>query len=509
MNGTGKQPQRPPAPVGIFKPEAIRDIAEGMGISTLPEGVASALASDVEYRIHQIVEEAVRFMRHARRTTLTTGDIDQALRVLNIEPLYGHTSHSHPPFRRANVMVPGQAAVYFVEDTEIDFDKVLHEEKVFLPKPVSWKAHWLAVEGVQPMIPENPPQARNEAGKTASPAPAATTRTTKTGTAANKKQAARHVLSRELQLYYNRLTASLLPQGSDSTKRAAALASLRNDAGLQALLPYLVRWVGERVVHALKTNPGADADGKVLEIMLEVLAALLDNPALFVEPYLHQMLPPVLSALLTASLPQERSSKLRKTAAQIVSRLLTAHSTTYPSLSPRLTKTLLVALLAQGKTSGTREGAVRGLTGIGKEAVRMGLISAGGLQLLSSEPPDSPVVSAVLDALRALYPPGTTPQPPPLTAADAMLLRQTCGDAVANALLRDTEWASGVAAQIREPDDQPSGSLASSGALESTQAALTMLENMDMEAVAASMGVDVPDDFEMVDSMDATMEQVA
>src|SRR5882757_10683572 len=98
-------------------------------------------------------------MRHARRTTITTLDIDQALRVLNIEPLYGHNPHNPPVFRRA-LPFPNAAnvgAVYFVDDEEIDFDRVLREEKITLPKGVSWTAHWLAVEGVQPLIPENPP----------------------------------------------------------------------------------------------------------------------------------------------------------------------------------------------------------------------------------------------------------------------------------------------------------------------------------------------------------------
>ncbi|EJD50470.1 TAF-domain-containing protein [Auricularia subglabra TFB-10046 SS5] len=503
MSGPGKQSAKPPPPVGIFKPEAIRDIAEAMGISTLPDGVASALASDVEYRIHQIVEEAARFMRHSRRTTLTTGDIDQALRVLNIEPLYGHNTHTHPPFRRAHVMVPGQAPVYFVEDTEIDFDKVLHEEKVFLPKPVTWTAHWLAVEGVQPMIPENPPQAKTDAASGIAKVPAAPTAARKTGTgAAAKKAAARHVLSRELQLYYNRLTTSLLPP-SDSSKRTAALASLRMDAGLQALLPYLVRWVGERVVHCLKSPGSTEADnGRTLEVMLDVLHALLDNAALFVEPYLHQMLPPVLSALLTSSLPaNSRSSATRAHAAQIVARLLTTHSTTYPSLAPRLTKTLLVALLARGKSAGTREGAVRGLAGIGKEAVRMGLVDAGGLTLLAQEhpAPDAALVNALHDALRALVPQSAAPPLPAMFgSADAELVRVTLGDVVAQRILGDREWTAGLAAALRPNAPQEAGSLSSSGALEAALAAL--------ETVSANMA-NQGDDFEMVDGEDA-MEQV-
>ena len=59
-------------------------------------------------------------------------------------------------FRR--VVPQGAPPVYFVEDEEVDFDKVIKEEKIVLPKVVSWHAHWLAVEGVQPMVPENPPR---------------------------------------------------------------------------------------------------------------------------------------------------------------------------------------------------------------------------------------------------------------------------------------------------------------------------------------------------------------
>lgn len=111
-----------------------------------------------------VSKEAARFMRHAKRTTLTTSDIDQALRVLNIEPLYGHFPYNPPSFRRALPFPQMQSAgsVYFVEDEEIEFDRVLREEKITLPKGVSWTAHWLAVEGVQPLIPENPPAVPKE-----------------------------------------------------------------------------------------------------------------------------------------------------------------------------------------------------------------------------------------------------------------------------------------------------------------------------------------------------------
>lgn len=108
-------------------------------------------------------------------------------------------------------------------------------------------------------------------------------------------------LSRELQQYYSRLVSSLLPSSSSSSssssgddrKRTAALTSLRADAGLAPVLPYLARWVAEGVVATLRRDGDGDADGegegdvdrKSLGVYLDVIGALLENERLLVEPY--------------------------------------------------------------------------------------------------------------------------------------------------------------------------------------------------------------------------------
>lgn len=66
----------------------------------------------------------------------------------------------------------------------------------------------------------------------------------------------KHVLSRELQLYFTRLTEALggsvgggaaREDGEGDDMRNAALGSLRNDPGLHQLVPYFVSWGGEQV----------------------------------------------------------------------------------------------------------------------------------------------------------------------------------------------------------------------------------------------------------------------
>jgi len=243
-------------------------------------------------------------MRHARRTTLTTADVDLALRTLNIEPLYGHAPHAPSTFRRAVPFTHMASAgtVWFVEDEEIDFDRVLREEKIVIPKGVSWTAHWLAVEGVQPLVPENPPAVPREEPTTSasaavngksSPSKQQQQQQQQANQQNQPSQLVKQVLSRELQLYYTRLTSSLLPpstSAADIAKRTAALASLRADAGLQALLPYLVKWVGEGAVGVLRDGADSEQDGRTLETLLDVVSAILRNSTLFIEPYVGRSL---------------------------------------------------------------------------------------------------------------------------------------------------------------------------------------------------------------------------
>ncbi|KAG0708424.1 hypothetical protein DFH29DRAFT_979401 [Suillus ampliporus] len=322
-------------------------------------------------------------------SSLASRYIDQALRVLNIEPLYGHNPHNPPAFRRA-----------------LPFPNAANRRKLTLPKRCQLDRSLLAVEGVQPLIPENPPAIPKDVDQEITKKPFYCKKQQQ-----QQQQLVKQVLSRELQLYYTRLTASLLPPTADSAKRTAALASLRNDAGLQALLPYLIRW--------LERGAQTEADGRSLEVLLDVVSAILENNTLFIEPYLHQLLPAILSTLLHSTLPPSHATHLRTSAAQTLSRLLTQHSTTYPHSR---------CSHSSDKSQGTREGAIRGLVGIGKEAVRKGLVEGGGVKVVGSE----------------CIPGETGP------LVDSVMLQEVLGSFFAEKLYGDKGWAMAILGSIKQ-----------------------------------------------------------
>ena len=59
--------------------------AESLGITQLAQDVVPALAEDVNYRVREATQNAIQFMRHAKRRKLMTDDFDKALYWSNVE----------------------------------------------------------------------------------------------------------------------------------------------------------------------------------------------------------------------------------------------------------------------------------------------------------------------------------------------------------------------------------------------------------------------------------------
>eukprot|EP00961_Rhodomonas_salina_P287664 3886741-Rhodomonas_salina.1 len=61
--------------MSLIKSDVIRDAAEAAGVKQLREDVATSLAADAEYRLREIVQDALNFKRHSRRRKLTAADM--------------------------------------------------------------------------------------------------------------------------------------------------------------------------------------------------------------------------------------------------------------------------------------------------------------------------------------------------------------------------------------------------------------------------------------------------
>ncbi|KAI9898719.1 hypothetical protein N3K66_007079 [Trichothecium roseum] len=411
------------APKLLWNPDNVRDVAESIGIASLGDEALKALTQDVEYRVGQVIVEALRLMRASRRTTLTVGDVSLAMRVLDVEPLYGYDSTRPLRYGEAS-LGPGQP-LFYIEDEEVDFEKLINAPLPKVPRDMSITAHWLAIEGVQPAVPQNPSNSEARAGELlpkgpgANPALAALAGDdgiTSSSTGASNgsgggvpgsapgKPPVKHIVSKELILYFDKIQAAILDDNPDeevARLRQAALGSVRDDPGLHQLVPYFINFVMDRVTHALD-------DTFVLRRMMELVGALIENKTLFLDPYASPLSAPVLTCLMARKLGADNNNsnngaaaaaavggsagndnggsdgsgegaaalreqyQLRELAASLVGRIARKYAASNSLLRPKLTRTCLKYLLDPTKPPAVLYGAVQGLLEAGgPEAIRV------------------------------------------------------------------------------------------------------------------------------------------
>ncbi|KAL7934117.1 hypothetical protein V8C35DRAFT_303266 [Trichoderma chlorosporum] len=359
----------------LWNTENVKDVAESVGIGSMSDEALKALTQDVEYRIGQVIIEALRLMRAARRTTMTVNDVSLALKVLDAEPLYGYDSTRPLRYGEAS-LGPGQP-LFYIEDEEVDFEKLINAPLPRVPRDMNFTAHWLAIEGVQPSIPQNPttaelrPQDLLPKGPGANPALSALAG----NDAASGQPSVKHIVSKELILYFDKIQAAILDDNPDEEVirlRQAALGSVRDDPGLHQLVPYFINFIMDRVTHQLD-------DTFTLKQMMELTNALIENKSLFLDPYASSLSAPVLTCLMARKLGTEEGQDslkeqydLRQLAASLLGRIARKYSASNSLLRPKLTRTCLKYFLDPTKPPAVLYGAIHGLLEAGgMEAIRV------------------------------------------------------------------------------------------------------------------------------------------
>ncbi|XP_064961645.1 transcription initiation factor TFIID subunit 6-like [Musa acuminata AAA Group] len=344
--------------MSIVPKETIEVIAQSIGIANLSPDVALALAPDVEYRLREIMQEAIKCMRHSKRTILTADDVDSALSLRNIEPLYGFASGDPLRFKRA----VGHKDLFYIDDRDVDFKEVIDAPLPKAPLDTAVVAHWLAIEGVQPAIPENSPVE-------AIVAPSENKKSDNSkddGLHVDLKLPVKHVLSRELQLYFDKIT-ELTVTRPESILFKEALLSLAADSGIHPLVPYFSYFIADEVARSLHDLP-------ILFALMRVVRSLLHNPHIHIEPYLHQLMPSIITCVVAKRLGSRIADshwELRDFSANLAASVCRRYGHVYHNLQSRLTKTLINAFLDPSKALTQHYGAIQGLAALGPGVVRL------------------------------------------------------------------------------------------------------------------------------------------
>jgi transcription initiation factor TFIID subunit 6 len=277
---------------------------------------------------------------------------------LSQQALYGYSS-THPlAFRKV------LNDVFFIDDPEIRVENILTEPLPVPPVEPTFSCHWLAVDGIQPLVPQNPHPATIRA-KEAKRNKASDSKLKKAEASAPKVQPlVKHVLSKEQQMYYQQVIAAI--RSSDRDLQQAVLDSLSRDAAIQQLVPYFTKFIADEVTNNLRKL-------SLLRSLMEMTACLLHSPHIQIEPYLHQLMPCILTCLVGKSLcetPSQDHWSLRDYAADLVSTVCSLYGHVYNNLQPRITKTLARAFLDPNRPVTTHYGAIVGLSGLGPFVIK-------------------------------------------------------------------------------------------------------------------------------------------
>ncbi|KAL6930547.1 related to Transcription initiation factor TFIID subunit 6 [Hanseniaspora guilliermondii] len=432
--------------------QTVKDISDELGLTSISNDVLKTLAMDVEYRILEVIENANKLKKFSKRSKLTHDDIQKSMELLNLEPLFGYGHYNNKSsqavgseilskFKKMDTSSDNKNSNvseeynnrFYIDEEEVDFDKLINEPLPEAPRITTFTSHWLAVEGVQPNIAQNPnihedirlkysPLVRgsivtsinentlvlsnendqndddpnndnndvdlekensgenNLDAKTTSQNNSINSNVKIDGKDVEIKLRVKHVISKELQIYFEKITKSLLEPSEEyndiqrESIKQAALQSLSSDKGIHQLLPYFIAFINEQITYNLH-------DLEKLTTLLEMVFSILVNKDFSLEPYYNSLIPCILTLLLAKNIgkleekstdndedavPQQdalldKSLAIRNFSSQVLEHILSnkdlnKSNIIEKTIKPKIIRTILKTFLDKNRSMGTYYG---------------------------------------------------------------------------------------------------------------------------------------------------------
>ncbi|KAH8867980.1 Transcription initiation factor TFIID subunit 6 isoform 1 [Schistosoma japonicum] len=371
--------------------------AEMCGVSNLSQPAANLLQKHLNQIARLLIHEVLRVMEQSRRGVPQASDIDLASVLIGLESPFGTTTANFLPIRtggRTASSGPGGKVFFIRPDKEIDVKALLLREPAGVVYDVSLVAHWLSVNGKQPTSPQNPPpdflarmallnnsfgsnkpnkrslvssdkkndnvhssvekysktclhSSNRERFDTLSSLSASSHPRKVLAVSVERRC---HEISQEVMIYFRELTEACV--GANETRRHEALDNATLDPGLQPILPHLMTFITEGVRINVTNHNLA-----ILIYLMRLVKALIDNPHISLEPYLHLLVPTIITCVLNRQLCAKPITDnhwaLRDFAAKQLATLCNRHNTSSNELYSRVTRELSRALCSwiDGNTS--------------------------------------------------------------------------------------------------------------------------------------------------------------
>mmetsp|Transcript_14639 Transcript_14639/g.23973 ORF Transcript_14639/g.23973 Transcript_14639/m.23973 type:complete len:526 (-) Transcript_14639:70-1647(-) len=274
----------------------------------------------------------------------------------------------------------------------VDLNAYLQSELVIRPpSELGMTFHWLAVDGVSPMIPMNEVWNTGKDGMhihRGGVDPLAPVleldhddddddyENNHTGNVKTKSEASirirelqQRLLSEELQLYFSQVTSTIENQSSTQTDITTVLNGIRTDGGIQELVPFLSRFVATGLMNKKNLQ-----NVTYCSRLIQIFDAMLDNPQLHLDLHLHQMFSPVGTCIVAKKLCREDSRyedhwSLRESAARCLVKACDMYGMQYTTMKPRVMKLLTQQALRMDRPLATQYGGIVGISLFGPRAV--------------------------------------------------------------------------------------------------------------------------------------------
>lgn len=320
--------------MSIIKAQFIQDVADNLSMAALTPSVCRSLQPVIENQLRHIIQLSVKFQKRGKSSILTVKDLNLALSASGLEQVYGF-----PSAVQLNTNCSDKVSSIVIEDSKVSLAEFARNPLPKCPLLPDLSMHWLAIDGIQPAIPENPLIIQEELNK--SPI----------------------LLPKEMQYFFAKVTGILL--SDDSTALMVAYTCLENDSGLQELLPYLSRFIYSQVKACTRQLP-------ILINIMRATRALVGNKFIHLDTHLQQLMPALFTCVVGGRLssePNEDHWSLREMAAMIISSVCRKFSDAFPDLLPRVCRTYLEALSAE-KSLQTIYGGLIGLFYLGQNVIK-------------------------------------------------------------------------------------------------------------------------------------------